>query len=101
MHHPRNKAFAARFALSPVALVVASLLQPAAVRAQADAEPAPVLRPSPQLREDIPEDVRQQLPTFVEGDRITGRPDLETIVEGDAVLRRGDTVIRARRLEYH
>lgn len=101
MHHPRNKAFAARFALSPVALVVASLLQPAGVRAQPAGEPMPVLRASPQLREDIPEEVRQQLPTFVEGDRITGRPDLETVVEGDAVLRRGDTVIRAKRLEYH
>lgn len=101
MHHPRNKAFAARFALSPVALVVASLLQPAAVHAQAGAEPQPRLRPSPQLREDIPQDARQQLPTFVEGDRITGRPDIETIIEGDAVLRKGDTVIRARRLEYH
>ena len=99
MHHPRNKAPAARFALSPVALVAATLLQPLAVQAQ-PGEPSPRLRPAPQLREDIPPAVRSQLPTFVEGDRIQGRTDLETSVEGNAVLRRGDTVIRARRLEY-
>ncbi|MGV3494838.1 MAG: LPS-assembly protein LptD [Ramlibacter sp.] len=98
MHHPTARARAARFALSPVALVAASLLPPVAVQAQ---EPAPVLRPSPVLREDIPADARSQLPTFVEGDRIQGVTDVQTTVEGDAVLRRGDTVIRADRLEYH
>lgn len=102
MHHPRNKASLARFALSPVALVAASLLQPAGVQAQAPAaEPSPRLKSSPVLREDIPADARPQLPTFVEGNRIQGRTDLETIVEGDAQLRRGDTVIRAKRLEYN
>lgn len=101
MHHPRNKASVARFALSPVALVAASLLQPAGVQAQAAAEPSPRLKASPVLREDIPADARSQLPTFVEGNRIQGRTDLETIVEGDAQLRRGDTVIRAKRLEYN
>jgi LPS-assembly protein len=34
------------------------------------------------LREDIPPPPRTQLPTFVEGDRISGRTDFETIVEG-------------------
>lgn len=102
MHHPRNKAPLARFALSPVAVVAASLLQPLAGHAQdAAAEPTPRLRPSPLLREDLPAAERSQLPTFVEGDRIQGRPDLETIVEGNAELRRGDTVIRAKRLEYN
>lgn len=103
MHHPRNKASLARFALSPVALVAASLLQPAHAQApaQAPAEPAPRLRTSPLLREEIPAAERSQLPTFVEGDRIQGRTDLETVIEGNAELRRGDTVIRARRLEYN
>lgn len=101
MHHPRNRAPLARFALSPVALVVASLLQPMAVLAQGESEPSPRLRASPLLREDIPEAERSQLPTFVEGDRIQGRPDLETVIEGNAELRRGDTVIRAKRLEYN
>jgi LPS-assembly protein len=104
MQRERNKAFVARFALTPVALVVASLLQPLPVLAQAQepsTEPSPHLRPSPRLREDIPADVRSQLPTFVEGDRIGGQTDVETSVEGNAVLRRGDTVIRANRIEYH
>jgi len=46
MHHTRYQAFRARFALSPVALVVASLLQPVAGHAQ-PGEPAPRLKPSP------------------------------------------------------
>jgi len=101
MHHVRNKASIARFALSPVALVVASLLQPVAAQTAPDAEPSPRLKPLPQLREDIPGDARRDLPTFVEGDRIQGRTDIQTVIEGNAVLRRGDTVIRARRLEYN
>jgi LPS-assembly protein len=101
MHHLRNKASVARFALSPVALVAASLLQPLAAQAQQPAEPAPRLRASPSLREDIPADVRPQQPTFVEGDSIRGRTDLDTTVEGNAELRRGDTIIRARKLEYN
>jgi LPS-assembly protein len=101
MHHPRNKASLARFALTPVALVVASLLQPAAVRAQDAGTTSPKLRPSPLLQERIPAQARSQMPTFVEGDRIQGRTDLETVVEGNAELRRADTVIRAKRLEYN
>ncbi len=101
MHHPRNKASLARFALSPVAMVAAALLQPLAAQAQAVTEPSPRLKSSPGLREDIPAEARPQLPTFVEGDRIQGRTDIETSIEGNAMLRRGDTVIRARRLEYN
>jgi LPS-assembly protein len=90
----------ARFALSPVALVVASLLQPVAGQAQT-AEPSPRLKASTQLREDIPQAVRDQLPAFVEGDRISGQTDINTVVEGKAALRKGDTIIRADRLEYN
>jgi LPS-assembly protein len=101
MHHLRNKASVARFALSPVALVAASLLQPLAAQAQQAGDPSPRLRASPSLREDIPADVRPQQPTFIEGDSIRGRTDLDTTVEGNAELRRGDTIIRARKLEYN
>ncbi|MDO9361245.1 MAG: LPS-assembly protein LptD, partial [Polaromonas sp.] len=41
-----------------------------------------------------------ELPTFVFGDRLTGRPERETIVDGNAELRRGPSSIRADRLEY-
>lgn len=97
MQHLRSKASRRRFALSPVALVAMAMLQPQAAGAQ---EAQPVLRPSPALREDIPPAARGQLPTFLSGEHMSGRPDLETVIEGDARMRRGDTFIRADRLEY-
>ncbi|RLJ37779.1 LPS-assembly protein [Acidovorax sp. 106] len=77
---------------------------PLAAQAQ-DAAPsawdAPItLRKSPALQETIPEAVRSQLPVFVTGDRISGQTDLNATIEGNAELRRGDTVIRADRLDY-
>jgi LPS-assembly protein len=104
MLYRRNQASQAsvgRFALSPLAVVAASLLQPLSALAQGGADLSPRLRPSPMLREAIPPATKSQLPTFVEGDRIQGRTDLETIVEGNAELRRGDMVVRAKRLEYN
>lgn len=99
MHDPRSNASGPRFALTPVALVVACLAAP--LPALAQPEPAPRLRASPLLQEQIPAETRGELPTFVEGDRIEGQTDMKTVVEGDAELRRGDTIIRARRLEYN
>ena len=99
MHDLNSEAFRARLALAPATLVVCSLMHAVPVRAQ---EAAPlVLKPSPMLREDIPAAARDQLPTYLSGDRVTGRTDLETVIEGGAVLRRGNMVIRADRLEYH
>ena len=62
---------------------------------------APVLRTSPLLQEKIPDAVRSQLPVFVRGDRVSGQTDLNAVIEGNAELRRGDTVIRADRLDYN
>lgn len=62
--------------------------------------PPPVLRSSPVLQEEIPPAVRPQLPAFVSGDQVTGQPDIKAVVDGNAELRRGDTVIRADRMEY-
>lgn len=112
MHDLRSKASRARFALSPVALVTAGLLQafpaqaqpvtvPDPAQAQADAESAPRLTPSPALREAIPPATRDQLPTFVRGDNIRGQVDLETQIDGNAELRRGDTILRADQLRYN
>ena len=58
------------------------------------------LKRSLQLQEEIPKDQRSQLPTFFFGERSSGRPDLETVLEGDAMVRRGDLMIQADRLEY-
>ena len=58
------------------------------------------LRATPLLRETIDPAVRGQLPVFVRGQRLEGQVDVYTAIEGDAELRRGDTVIRADRLQY-
>lgn len=59
------------------------------------------LKSSPQLSEPTPDgEASKQLPTFIQGDRITGRPELETVIDGNAELRRAGSVIRADRIEY-
>lgn len=70
--------------------------------APAIAQEAPLrLQNSPKLQEDFPENAKRQQPTFVLGDRITGRPDLETVIEGSAELRRSGIFIRADRIDYY
>ena len=114
MHDLKLRVPLVRLIHSPVALVAWAVLHGAAVSAQGVGTTAPVaqlqppvkdeppilLRSSPLLQEDIAPASRSLLPTFVSGERLSGRPDLETVVEGNAVLRRGDTVIKADRLEY-
>ena len=109
------------FLLSPVADAVSRLALcamlglaaagPADAQAPADATapgatgPAPEpsaplqLKSSPMLSEETPK-AAERGPTFVSGERVSGRPDLETVVEGHAELRRGATVMRADRIEY-
>jgi LPS-assembly protein len=89
----------ARFAPTPVALVAFALFHGGAARAQA--ELPLVLKPSPMLREAIPSDSRNRLPTFLSGRTVHGSPDLEAVAEGDAQLRRGDALITADRIEYN
>jgi LPS-assembly protein len=86
----------------PLAVLTLALLQAHGASAQDAGLDAPItLKRTPQLLETIPKAQRGELPSFVDGDRISGRPDLETVVEGHASLRRGDTVIQADRLEYY
>ncbi len=86
----------------PLALLTLALLQAQGASAQDAGLDAPItLKRTPQLLETIPKTQRGELPTFVDGDRMSGRTDLETVVEGNASLRRGDTVIHADRLEYY
>ena len=89
-----------RLHLTPLALCAAGMWPAGQAAAQA-ADTAPRLAPTPLLREAVPQTQRSQLPTFVEGGRISGRTDLDTTIEGDAMLRRGDTVIRADRIDYY
>ena len=59
------------------------------------------IKSSGQLQELIAPQVSRDLPVFISGERLYGRPDLETVIEGAAQLRRGDLVIQADRMEYY
>ncbi len=85
---------------SMTAMVTCAVLRGTSLWAQGMPDDVPLtLSSSPLLKEGIA-DAPSALPTFVFGDRLFGRPDRETVVEGNAMLRRGDTVIKADRLEY-
>ena len=62
--------------------------------------PAPQLKSSSQLQELIPAATREQLPSYIKAEQISGQADINAVLEGGAELRRGDTVIRADRVEY-
>src|SRR3982751_6563481 len=69
----------------PLAVLSLALLHAHGARAQdVDLDAPLVLKRTPQLTEVITPDQRGRLPSFVNGDRISGRPDLETVVEGNA-----------------
>lgn len=79
------------------------LLAGVLVHVQVAAQEAPpaALKSSRLLSEAISPAQRSSLPTFVSGERLSSRTDLETVVEGQAMLRRGDIVIQADRMEYY
>ena len=88
--------------LRPVAWAVLALC--ANTWAQTDLsqkDSSPRLKLSPQLQETFTPEQKKDHPTFVKGERITGRPDLETVIEGGAELRRSGTMLRADRIEYY
>jgi LPS-assembly protein len=74
---------------------------PTAAPIAAPAMPPLILQASPRLQEQVPQSARSSAPTFLRGDRASGRTDLDAVLEGHAEFRRGDTVIRADRLEYY
>jgi LPS-assembly protein len=90
-----------RFALTPLALCVAGVWHASGVSAQDTPLPPARLATTPLLREALPDPLRRQMPTFVDGASISGRTELDLRIEGDAMLRRGDTVIRADRIDYY
>jgi LPS-assembly protein len=83
------------------AVPVCAQTAPPAAAANDGADNSPRLKSSPQLSEQVPNTPGSEGPTFLFGDRLTGRPDLETVIEGGAEVRRGATSIRADRLEYY
>lgn len=66
-----------------------------------DVGPPLTLKMTPLLAERPPEGPGNELPTFVFGASVSGRPDLETVIDGHAELRRGKTAIKADRIEFY
>ena len=62
--------------------------------------PAPALKASSQLQETLDPSLREQLPSYLKAEQVSGQADIQSVLEGNAELRRGDTVIRAQRVEY-
>ena len=52
------------------------------------------------LQESISDKERNQSPVFIEGQSITGRPDLDLVIEGNARLRRSGLSVKADRMTY-
>ena len=102
----RDLTFRSPHPLSKLAMLACLACASVAVRAQTEEPSAELvpqalsLRPSGLLEEKIAPTQRDEAPVFLQGDRITGRPDLETVIEGDAVFRKAGTTISADRLEY-
>ncbi|WP_440532509.1 LPS-assembly protein LptD [Variovorax sp. YR566] len=89
------------FPRPPMVLLSLLLLRAQTAPAQETWTEAPMtLRRTPELAETIAPTERSTRPSLVDGDKLSGRPDLEVVVEGNASLRRGDTRITADRLEY-
>lgn len=68
--------------------------------AAADALPALQLKSSPLLQETYTKEVQDQQPTYIKGDSLSGQPDIKASAHGEAEIRRGDTMIRADKLDY-
>ena len=97
------------FVLSKLVVLVGLACAAGALRAQTPVpEPGPrqptdealQLKSSGLLEEQLLSEQTTKAPIFMQGDRMSGRPDLETVVEGNVVMRKAGTVIKADRLEY-
>lgn len=53
------------------------------------------------LQQQLPANVRKQLPVFVSGDDMEGELDGTTVIKGSAELRQHETVLRSDRIEYN
>ncbi len=72
----------------------------AVLPAAANNTPPLQLKPSGSLTENLSAQDKEKQPTYVQSDQVQGRSDLNVQLQGSVVLRRGDTLIRADRLDY-
>ena len=81
-------------------LAIGMLGSPWSAQAQTVATPPLVLRSSSLLQEGIPQDTRKQLPTFVQSDSLNERANFQTTLEGQVILRRGEILLKADKVDY-
>ncbi|MBQ0133125.1 MAG: LPS-assembly protein LptD, partial [Comamonas sp.] len=91
---------AAALALAWSAALPAAAQTSALASAQVAELPALQLKPSLMLQESLDPALRDQLPSFIKAEQITGQADIQSTLDGGAELRRGDTVVRADRIQY-
>ena len=83
--------------LGLLAGTVGGLLSAVAQETQA---PSLRLRPSNTLQEAIPDEVRKLSPTYIQSDRLSGQTDVRTELEGHVVIRRGNLLLKADKVDY-
>ncbi len=93
----------APLAVAQAATPAAPVAAPVAVPDTDSANPVPpgdrlALKPEPQLAPDRV--VEEQIPVFVQGEKISGQTGVATTVEGDAELRKRGSQIKAETITY-
>jgi LPS-assembly protein len=81
-------------------LVMGMLGSAVVTHAQTISAPSLVLRPSSLLQEGLTQDARKQLPTFLETNSLTEQASEQTVLEGQVVLRRGELLLKADKVNY-
>jgi len=81
-------------------LVMGILGNSGVAHAQTSNAPPLVLRPSSLLQESISQETRKQLPTFLQSDTLNERTNQQTVLEGQVVLRRGEILLKADKVDY-
>jgi LPS-assembly protein len=81
-------------------LVIGVLGGASSVVAQTAAAPSLILKPSSLLEEGIPQSSRKKLPTFLQSDTLNERTNQQTILDGQVVLRRGEILLKADKVDY-
>jgi len=81
-------------------LVMGLLASPMGVHAQLVTGTPLILKPSSLLQESLSTDTRKQLPTYVQSDILNERGNQQTVLEGQVVLRRGELLLKADKIDY-
>jgi len=89
-----------RFMLRAISGVVLSLWTFQTAHAQAVKTPPLALRSSSELEENLTRIVRDDLPTFLESNRLQEDASFQTSLDGQVVIRRGDLLLKADHVEY-